>query len=173
MKFFALFSLLSLSAALSIPTIINNGVANHNFETPSSSSIQSVPTLRINHGTFIPPANKNISQIKPLPPVQTQTLNASYTTALNTSQSPYRIFERYADGFFALGLLLLVPITLGLVELAERFARSMSVEEFPERGRDVTRVGEGMRGEWLAKRKEREMTVEKNKPWWRMTLPKH
>ncbi|KAL4970199.1 uncharacterized protein BDV14DRAFT_71004 [Aspergillus stella-maris] len=171
MNFFALFSLLSLSTALSIPPINNNGYSNSNSDTPSSSSIQSVPTLKINHGTLIPPTNKNISQIKPLPPVQT--LNASYTIALSTSQSPYQFFERYADEFFALGLLLLVPITLGLVELVERFARSMSVEEFPERGRDVDRVGEGMRGEWLAKRKGREMIVEKNKPWWRVTPSKH
>ncbi|KAL4800557.1 hypothetical protein BDV19DRAFT_384370 [Aspergillus venezuelensis] len=173
MKSVVFLTLLSLSAALSIPTTINNGISNSNsnFDTPSSSSAQAFPTLKINHGTFIPPSNKNISQIKPLPPVRT--LNASYTIALNTSQSPYQFFERYADEFFALGLLLLVPITLGLVELAEWFARSMSVEEFPERGRDVARIGEGMRGEWLAKRKEREMTVEKHKPWWKVSPAKH
>ncbi|KAL4941632.1 hypothetical protein BDV06DRAFT_177841 [Aspergillus oleicola] len=175
MKSLVIFSLFSMSLALSIPTATNNSnwdsiIPSHpeitvakaiESATPVPSPEPAVPMLKINHGTFIP---TNKSRIQP----HHHPLNASYTIALNTQQSSYQIFERYADEFFALGLLLLVPITLGLVELAERFARSLSVEEFPERGREMHRVGSlEKRTEYMLRRKEREMQVEKTRPWWK------
>ncbi|KAL4924564.1 uncharacterized protein BDV17DRAFT_209252 [Aspergillus undulatus] len=183
MKPLILLSLISFSLALSIPPPpVNNNNENlpvpelnpssqqqplTNFleitNTESTSKRESSPvsprTLRINHGTFVH-ANKSRTE--------SRHSNASYAVALQSQQSSYRLLERYFDELFALGLLLLVPITLMLVELAERFCRALSVEEFPERGRDMQRIGSlEKRAEWLLRRKEREIQVEKTMRWWK------
>ncbi|KAL4873594.1 hypothetical protein BDV12DRAFT_192577 [Aspergillus spectabilis] len=109
------------------------------------------------HGVFININNTHV-----------HTPDGNYTQALHASQTPYLLIDRYSDELFALGLLLLVPITLGIVELADRVSRSFSKEEFPDRGRDKRRL-ESLkeREEWVLRRKEREIEVEKSRSWWR------
>ncbi|KAL4805589.1 hypothetical protein BDV18DRAFT_21794 [Aspergillus unguis] len=131
------------------------------LETPDNSKSELISERKfvetINHGTIIYAHKSRIAYPRP-----------SYTYTLNTEQSAYSLLARYSNELFAIGLFLLVPITLGLVEFAERLARSMTVEEFPERGREKCRMGSlRERKVWMVKRKEREMKTGKSRPWWK------
>lgn len=115
------------------------------------------PGLRINHGTVINANKSRIAHEKP-----------SYNYALQIEKSPYCLLERYSDELFAIGLLLLVPITLGIVEAVDWFSRSITVEQYPERGREKHRMGSlRERKAWVLKRKERESKIKQSRSWWK------
>ncbi|KAL4781798.1 glycoside hydrolase superfamily [Aspergillus varians] len=167
MKPITLFTFVPLSLSLTIP--IDHSTPHDSsqsslqqqplLESPKTEpELEPVPSLEINHGSFIY-ADKPRTQ---------SSASSNYTHALHTEQSPYILLERYSDELFAAGLLLLVPITLGIVELADCLARSLSVEEFPDRGRDKHRI-ESLkeREEWVLRRKEREIKIEESRSWWK------
>ena len=63
----------------------------------------------------------------------------------------------YSNALFALGLLLLVPLTLGIIELAGRLFRCVSVDECPERGREKQGTESHQEiEEWAFRQRERD-----------------
>ncbi|RDW86240.1 uncharacterized protein DSM5745_02882 [Aspergillus mulundensis] len=151
---------LDLTSPIQQP-LLENKDAYANAESAESAESKRGFGLRINHGTFIPmDRNRSLAQ----PPNATIT----YIDALHAEQEPYRRLERYAGALFALVLLLLIPITLMIVEVAECLLRSISVEEFPERGREKERVESLQdREEWVLRRLQREVKIERSRRWWR------
>ncbi|KAL4884764.1 hypothetical protein BJY04DRAFT_170313 [Aspergillus karnatakaensis] len=146
-----------ISISLALPVSLSSPLEQQPLLELSPPDLQPVTALKISHGTFV---NANITNA--------HTPTEDYTQTLHASQTPYNLLDRYSDELFALCLLLLVPITLGIVELADRLLRYLSVEEFPDRGRDQRRL-ESLeeREEWVLRRKEREVRVEKSRSWWR------
>ncbi|KAL2831143.1 glycoside hydrolase superfamily [Aspergillus cavernicola] len=158
MKSFIFVFLVSVSLAIPIP----NFNQQHQQPLLESNVHESNPvsSLEISHGTFIH-ANKTHE-----PP------DSGYTHALHDEQLLHLLLEHYLDELFAVGLLLLIPITLGIVDLAEHLSRCMLVEEFPERGRDKHRLKTlKERDEWVLRRKEREMRLERSRSWWKCSRP--
>ncbi|KAL2850745.1 hypothetical protein BJY01DRAFT_209645 [Aspergillus pseudoustus] len=159
MRTFILFVLVSVSLAFPINSTVPGLNSPHEQKPLLENSIltpKPVRGLQIEHGMFI---ERDLSTVPS---------NSSYIHALKNEQSVYRLLERYSDELYAVSLLLLVPIALGIVELAERLSRSMSVEQFPERGREKRRL-ESLkeREQWVLKRKEREMKIKKSQSWWK------
>ncbi|KAL4991473.1 hypothetical protein BDW68DRAFT_142355 [Aspergillus falconensis] len=169
MRSLFLLTLVPLVLALTIPKtnihLNDAGLAPSLQQQPLSQTKATIAeskrsSLKTNHGTFIP-ADKDKSRA-------TSPNSTSYILALQTEQAPYHLLERYSDALFALGLLLLVPLTLAIVELAERLFRCMSVEEFPQRGREKQRIESLQeREEWAFRRKERDIKSELSRPWWK------
>ncbi|KAL4757417.1 glycoside hydrolase superfamily [Aspergillus foveolatus] len=138
MKCFIVLTFVPLILALAIPNTNNNDddpssvesiQQQRLFETETTVAEYKRPGLRIYHGTIIP-ANKERTR------ATATNSTPSYIHALQTEQAPYNLLARYSDALFALGLLLLVPLALGIVELAGRLFRCISVDECPERGRE-------------------------------------
>ncbi|KKK24477.1 hypothetical protein AOCH_005829 [Aspergillus ochraceoroseus] len=168
MKLFLVFFCLSFVLPISsLPTSPNDGdlqlqhplsVINNSpiSAFPSDSRSDSETTLRITHGTFITHARDNNRN------------GHTHTHTLRTAQSPFRWLDRYADELFAAGIFLLVPIALAIVEVAERLARRLSVEEFPDRGRETHRcMTAEERQKSLLARQEREKKAQNC--WWKTT----
>lgn len=159
-----LLTFVSLVLSLAIP-IDHSGLLNPSpfLQQPLFENTQANPEsgqasgLEINHGTFIQADKPRV-----------QPSDTSQTHPLHTQESLYALLDRYSDELYAAGLLLLVPIAIGIVELLENLSRSMAVEEFPERGRDKHRL-ESLkeREEWVLRRKERELKIERSRSWWR------
>ncbi|KAL4906813.1 hypothetical protein BDW74DRAFT_149672 [Aspergillus multicolor] len=177
MKAFTLLAFAPLVLSLAIPNVIINTRSNGlDLTSPAqqplldnkdtSTNAESTESkrgfgLRINHGTFIP-ADRNRSYTQP--PNTTMT----YIDALHAEQEPYRRLEQYSGVLFALALLLLIPITLVIVEFAECLFRSMSIEEFPERGREKERIVSIQDREvWVLRRLQREVESERSRSWWK------
>ncbi|KAL4754836.1 hypothetical protein BDW72DRAFT_165481 [Aspergillus terricola var. indicus] len=171
MKCFIVLTFVPLIFALTIPNANNNhgdpGLVDfvrqqqRLFETKTTVAEYKRSDLKINHGTIIP-ANK-----ERLRATATDS-TPSYIHALQTEQAPYHLLARYSNALFALGLLLLVPLTIGIIELAGRLSRCMSVEEFPERGREMHRIKSLQEGEeWALQREKREIKSERSLPRWR------
>ncbi|KAL6237056.1 hypothetical protein BDW75DRAFT_249527 [Aspergillus navahoensis] len=169
MKSCFLLTLVPLVLALSIPNtnihLNNAGFApslqqQPLFQTKATNAESKRSSLKINHGTFIT-ADKDKSRA-------TSPKSTSYIHILQAEQTPYRLLEQHSDAVLALGLLLLIPLTLAIVELAERLFRCMLAEEFPERGREKQRIESVQeREEWALRRKEREIKSERSRLWWR------
>ncbi|KAL4975178.1 glycoside hydrolase superfamily [Aspergillus desertorum] len=170
MRPFILLTFVPLVLALPIPT------TNIRIDYPGlTSSLQQQPLFeskativeskrfssKIQHGIFIL-ADKD-------KPQGTSQDSTSYIHALQTEQAPYRLLERHSDALFALGLLLLIPLTLGVVEMAERLLECMAAEQFPERGREKQRIESLLeREKWTFRRKEPENKSERrSRSWWR------
>ncbi|BCS22837.1 uncharacterized protein APUU_31063S [Aspergillus puulaauensis] len=159
-----LFTFVSLALSLAIP-IDHSGLLDPSpfLQQSLLENAQANPEsgqalgLEINHGAFIHADKPRVQ-----PP------DTSHTQTLHLKESLYALLDRYSDELYAAGLLLLVPIAIGIVELLEIVSQSMTVEEFPERGRDKHRL-ESLREreEWVLRRKEREMKVERSRSWWR------
>jgi hypothetical protein len=170
MKCFIVLTFVPLILALTIP----NTKKNHDdpslvefmqqqqrlFETKTTVAEYKRPGLKINHGTIIP-ASKERTQ------ATATNSTPSYIHALQTEQAPYLLLARYSDSLFALGLLLLVPITIGIIELAGRLFRCISVKEFPERGRETQGIESRQEKKWALRQKEREIRSERSLPWWK------
>ncbi|KAL3464352.1 hypothetical protein BJX64DRAFT_254775 [Aspergillus heterothallicus] len=159
MRVFILFILVSVSFALPIDSGVPSS-SQPQQQTPllehTISTVRPDRSFQIDHGMFI---ERNLSQVSS---------NTSYAHALKNEELTYRLLERYSDELYAAGLLLLVPIALGIVELAERISRSMSAEQFPERGREKRRLESLQERElWVLRRKEREIKLERSRPWWK------
>ena len=164
MRALILLNFVSLALSLAIP-INHSGLLNSSpsLQQPLLQNTQANPgsepasAFEINHGAFIH-ADK--------PRVQPH--NTSYAHTLHMKESMYALLDRYSDELYAAGLILLVPIVIGIVELLERISQAMAVEEFPERGRDKHRL-ESLkeREEWVLRRKEREKRIERSRSWWR------
>ncbi|KAI9374093.1 hypothetical protein BJX61DRAFT_541136 [Aspergillus egyptiacus] len=142
------------------PLLFNNNNDNNSADETRSGGVK----LKINHGTFISPKYNHTQP--------SSSSSYSYTHSLHVKQSLYLFLERYSDELFAAALLLMIPIAIGVVELAEHIGRSMAVEEFPERGREKRRLASlKEREEWVLRRKERERRLERSRSWWKLSRP--
>ncbi|KAL4897529.1 hypothetical protein BDV59DRAFT_45954 [Aspergillus ambiguus] len=109
------------------------------------------------HGAFV---NINYTQ-------HADGLTGHYMETLRKSQLPTTLIDRYSHELVALGLLLLVPVTLGVVELAEYIGRYYSEEEYPNRGRERQRWLGSEREKHTEMRTQREKKVYEERRWWR------
>ncbi|KAL5361286.1 hypothetical protein BJX96DRAFT_176099 [Aspergillus floccosus] len=136
------------------PAQINsiNSMIQHVFRTPDRilSSPVEVPS-HPPHGAFI----------------NTGTERTDYMRALRKAQQPTTLLNRYEHELLALGLLLLVPVTIGIVELAESIGRHYADEAYPERGRDRQRWEGRERRQHMQMRSEREKMVSDERRWWK------
>lgn len=90
----------------------------------------------------------------------------AYLHTLHTSHLTAHTFSKYTPELLALALFSLLPLTLAILALAERIARSWTVEAYPERGRDRRRfLGRERRCLMLARR-EREKRALMERGWW-------
>ncbi|KAF7157692.1 hypothetical protein CNMCM6106_003545 [Aspergillus hiratsukae] len=90
----------------------------------------------------------------------------AYLHTLHTSHLTAQTLSKYTPELLALALFSLLPLTLAILALAERIARSWTVEAYPERGRDRRRfLGRERRCLMLARR-EREKRAGMERGWW-------
>lgn len=171
MKCFIVLTFVPLILALTIPNTNKNHDASsvefiqqqqqRLFGTNTTVAEYKRPSLKINHGTIIP-ANKERTQ------ATATTSTPSYIHALRIEQAPYHLLARYSNALFALGLLLLVPLTLGIIELAGRVFRCVSVDECPERGRKKQGIESHQEiEEWAFRQREREIKSDRSLPRWK------
>lgn len=129
-----------------------NSVMQHVFRSPDR--ILSSPVERPSrspHGAFI----------------NTGAERTDYMRALHNAQQPTTLLNRYEHELLALGLLLLVPVTIGIVELAESIGRYYADEAYPDRGRERHRWEGRARHQHQQMRREREKMVCDERRWWR------
>ncbi|GIJ87351.1 chitinase-3-like protein 2 [Aspergillus pseudoviridinutans] len=90
----------------------------------------------------------------------------AYIHTLHTSHLCAHTLSQYAPELLALALFSLLPITLCILAIAERIARSWTVEAYPERGRDRRRFLGRERQCLMQARREREKRAVLERGWW-------
>ncbi|RHZ43407.1 uncharacterized protein CDV56_100895 [Aspergillus thermomutatus] len=139
---------------------------------PQDQPDQDQPSL---HGSFI---NLNLRTLKPNhlhhhhPTNNTNTnqptdkILQAYLHTLHTSHLCTQTLSQHAPELIAIALFSLLPLTLCLLALAERIARSCTVEAYPERGRQQRRFLGRERQCLMQARREREKRAVLERGWW-------
>jgi hypothetical protein len=181
--------LLPLSLGLPITIPVEGTEVYHQLQRPEYQQQEQQTILGLNHsendhassnlhGSFI---NLDLNLLHKLklshPQNHTNTTNATSTTpndkilraylhTLHTTHLTAHTLSKYTPELLALALFSLLPLTLAILALAERIARSWTVEAYPERGRDRRRfLGRERRCLMLARR-EREKRAGAERGWW-------
>ncbi|PKX91735.1 uncharacterized protein P174DRAFT_443723 [Aspergillus novofumigatus IBT 16806] len=140
---------------------------NHSEQDQLQSQSSSSP-----HGSFI---NLSLHKSKLKPNNHQNNTNATqptdkilqaYLHTLHTSHLCAHTLSQYAPELLALALFSLLPVTFCILTLAERIARSWTVEAYPERGRDRRRFLGRERRCLMQARREREKRTVLEKGWW-------
>ncbi|KAF4222717.1 hypothetical protein CNMCM6805_007831 [Aspergillus fumigatiaffinis] len=139
---------------------------NHSEQDQS----QSQPSSNL-HGSFINlNLNLNLHKLKPNNNTNTNQptdkILQAYLHTLHTSHLCAQTLSQYAPELLALALFSLLPLTLCILTLAERIARSWTVEAYPERGRDRRRFLGRERRCLMQARREREKRAVLERGWW-------
>ncbi|GFF31486.1 hypothetical protein IFM46972_03238 [Aspergillus udagawae] len=144
----------------------NHSEENRSQIQPSSSS----------HGSFIN-LNLNLRKLKLNPNHQSKTNNnntnqptdkilQAYLHTLHTSHLCAHALSQHGPELLVLALFSLLPVTLCILAIAERIARSWTVEAYPERGRDRRRFLGRERRCLMQARREREKRAVLERGWW-------
>ncbi|KAF7181330.1 hypothetical protein CNMCM7691_000548 [Aspergillus felis] len=137
----------------------------------SEQNQSQIESSSISHGSFI---NLNLRKLKLKPNNHhhndtnqpADKILQAYIHTLHTSHLCAKALSQYAPELLALALFSLLPITLCILAIAERIARSWTVEAYPERGRDKRRFLGRERRCLMQARREREKRAVLERGWW-------